>query len=80
MTRLSKNQLPAIEAAIQRYQQEVQTGQGRVEQAEANARGSFAAAEGITVNLPSFTQSGFGMFPPADAVPQNNNYVPSYQP
>ncbi len=80
MTRLSKSQLPAIEAAIQRYQQESHSGQRRVEQAEANARGSFAAAEGIAVNLPFVTQSGFGMFPPADAIPQNNNqFVSSYQ-
>lgn len=80
MTQLAKSQMPAIEAAIQRYQQEVRTGEGRVKQAEANAHGAFAAAEAIALNLSSVAQSGLGMFQQAGAIQQNNNQFDfSYQ-
>lgn len=67
---LSNQKLPAIEALIQTLQAEVHTGEGRVEQAAANARASFAAADAMTTNRVSVTQ--LSMFQqPTDAAPSS---------
>lgn len=74
MARLAKQQLPAIETAIQHYQKEVQTRQGHVAQAEANARSSRTEAEeieGIAIFLPSVSQSDLGIFSAASDTQHN---------
>lgn len=76
---LSKQQLPAIETAIPQYQQEIRTRQEQVKQATANARNSLTEAqeiEGISIFLPSVSQSGLGIFPVVNQNPQNHTVNP----